>query len=546
MDFQNARPERVRSALFVDFDNMFISLKNQDETFARVFGENQESWLGWLENELGNPRLGYRPKDDGKDKPPAEGEGGFSRKILVRRCYLNPKSFADFRPYFIKSGFEVVDCPQLTAQGKTSTDIHLVIDVLDTLYRSAQFDEFIILSGDADFTPLLLRLRMHDRRTVILSAGHASPAYKAACDHVIPTDTFISDALGIESREDDAAEPIHPGEIDAQNEALLQRMADRVFEEADDPAGIQASDLPGIYSRFPEFKQSSHWLGFRTLRRLTEQIVARREDLTIVEEDPWCVARVDANDTLAVPDAEGENDACEIDEDIRESIAGHVRKIVDGAKGVITLSTLANEIKSTFAGHLEGSEWFGAGDFKNFLRRLDLGGLKLSPIVPGYLYDPKRGDPSRMPFSMMGRGKKSRRDLFTEKHPHIAQLAWKIHQFTDVPYLMPEHYNLLFQEIAREVNERGYQLTRTSKTVRDRCVEKGAPVSRANVNDILIGLRNAGPRLTRGSVKPEKLAQIIHDRVLSLCKIAQLELKPEEARRVAEWITGRELPPESN
>ena len=42
---------------------------------------------------------------------------------------------------------------------KTGTDIHMVMDVLDTLEHRTRFDEFIVLSGDADFTPVLLRLR---------------------------------------------------------------------------------------------------------------------------------------------------------------------------------------------------------------------------------------------------------------------------------------------------------------------------------------------------------------------------------------------------
>jgi hypothetical protein len=52
---------------------------------------------------------------------------------LIRRCYLNPQSFAKFRAFFILSAFEVIDCPPLTSRGKTSTDIHMVMDILDTL-----------------------------------------------------------------------------------------------------------------------------------------------------------------------------------------------------------------------------------------------------------------------------------------------------------------------------------------------------------------------------------------------------------------------------
>ena len=52
----------------------------------------------------------------------------------------------------MRGGFEIVDCPPLTAQLKNSSDIRIVMDVRDYLTHETYFDEFIILSGDADFT----------------------------------------------------------------------------------------------------------------------------------------------------------------------------------------------------------------------------------------------------------------------------------------------------------------------------------------------------------------------------------------------------------
>ena len=44
------------------------------------------------------------------------------------------------------------------------------------------FDEFIILSGDADFTPVLHRLRAHARRTVVFANDHTAQPYTAMSD----------------------------------------------------------------------------------------------------------------------------------------------------------------------------------------------------------------------------------------------------------------------------------------------------------------------------------------------------------------------------
>ena len=171
--------DEVYSALYVDFDNIFTRFLEIDPEAARAFGSAPYRWVRWIENHA--LRILY-------------GEG-VRRRILKRMCYLNPQRYQEFRNFFIRSAFQVVDCPPLTSRGKTSTDIHLVMDCMDDLSHSTKFDEFIILSGDADFTPLLIRLQEHARRTLVLSVGYSSPAYTAAASWRIREDWFLQQAL---------------------------------------------------------------------------------------------------------------------------------------------------------------------------------------------------------------------------------------------------------------------------------------------------------------------------------------------------------------
>ena len=71
-------------------------------------------------------------------------------------------------------------------------DLHPRLDILG---HPTRFDEVILLSADADYTPVMLRLRAHDRRTVIITSGPSARAFRAACDHVVGEDAFIDDAL---------------------------------------------------------------------------------------------------------------------------------------------------------------------------------------------------------------------------------------------------------------------------------------------------------------------------------------------------------------
>ena len=160
---------RLRCALFVDFDNVYIGLRRLDPEAAEAFAGSPAHWLTALENGI-------------------DGDGEFSRRFLVRACYLNPSVFSQFRPNFTRAGFSVVDCPSLTQQGKSSADINLVLDAVDALSAQTRYDEFVIMSADADFTPLALRCRAADRRVTIITASPSASAYRAVADTVVTAD----------------------------------------------------------------------------------------------------------------------------------------------------------------------------------------------------------------------------------------------------------------------------------------------------------------------------------------------------------------------
>ncbi|WP_196795380.1 NYN domain-containing protein [Sphingopyxis sp. MC1] len=167
----------TKSALLVDFDNIFSALWSLDHRIAIKFASEPADWL----QILANSNL-------------TEG----TRRWLFARCYLNPAGFVSnlgggaerlyfskFRPGFVRAGFEVVDCPAVSRGGKNAADIRIVIDALDLLCHRTRFDEFVIASGDSDFTPLLHRLRAEDRHVAVLSPGYLAAAYAAVATRII-------------------------------------------------------------------------------------------------------------------------------------------------------------------------------------------------------------------------------------------------------------------------------------------------------------------------------------------------------------------------
>lgn len=518
----NGSVQQLHTALFIDFDNIYLNLLDQDKQAAEKFAIEPGLWLDWLEQQL---PLDYRSM-------------GFSgRRILIRRCYMNPNSFARFRPHFIRSACEVIDCPPLTARGKTSTDIHLVMDALESLSHQTYFHEFIIFSGDADFTPLLINLRKHARYSVVMPVGLASPAYKASCDYIINTNTFIETVLGVGVEEE---EWVVKEENVQADKALLKKMAEQLHKSAM-VASIPGNDLPSIYKQFAEFKQSNHWLGFYSLKALTEAIVNLNDDLVIVEdEDSWLVTRKVFANWVYSEDKSKTTPLGARPQELRTRIAEFIRNLVADSPTPIVLSALAHGVQKKFTDPSLTNNYLGAMTFKNLLQQLDLGFLKVSNGAPGYIYDPNR---HHLPVNGQVEAPvvpPEPSDKFLAEYPEIAKLAKKIHKLTDMPYLTPQHYGLMFREIAREVNERGYQMTQTSRTVRDRCIERGAPIARSHVNFVLTGLNYVGHDLSsEDSQIPEVLGRMMLENTVNLCRAAQFELSDSEKKMVETWLTSK-------
>lgn len=177
----------MKSALFVDFDNVYSGLRKLDPAVAERFARQPMEWVKWLTDSLVLPE--HAPEDA-------------RRRLLVRRCYLNPQVYQRFRPSFNRTGFEIIDCPAMTSEGKTSTDIHMVLDIVELLQHETHYDEFIVFSADADFTPVLRKLRRWDRRTTVLAVGFPSAAYQASADLLIDQDEFVRSALGFQDEEE--------------------------------------------------------------------------------------------------------------------------------------------------------------------------------------------------------------------------------------------------------------------------------------------------------------------------------------------------------
>jgi len=252
------------SVIFVDFDNVFSALWAIDGGLAIRFASDPAQWL------TGLARL------DAVDGP---------RRWLVARCYMNPSGwvsapgeqndrlwFYKFRADFVRAGFEVVDCPTLTRGAKNAADIRIVIDALDLLEGRTRFAEYVFVSGDSDFTPLLYRLRAEDRRTAIVAPGRLSTAYSAVANQAFGFDRIgtLLGGTGLELTEaTDAAAAGAENHASAEMDAFAA-LVRRRYTEARAPLNMSALSSE-VVRNLPRAK-SSDWFGNGTFRKALDQL----------------------------------------------------------------------------------------------------------------------------------------------------------------------------------------------------------------------------------------------------------------------------------
>lgn len=271
----------VRCALYLDFDNVFSGLATVDPEAALRFAQDPETWMENLKT-FGLPL-------------------GAERRFLITRSYLNPQGsmllptaatpsnespgqervyFSKFRPFMTQSGLEVIDCPPLTNYAKNAADIRMVLDIIDVLEHPTSFDEIVLMSGDADFVPLLQRIRARDRRILIASSSQTARSYRVIADTFIDEHSLIglTNSPSVGGLSDDALEgteslPIPPGiprRFETAELATMRQNAMNITVEtlASSTTPVLLTELAHLLrNRMGEdLIRESNWFGARTMR----------------------------------------------------------------------------------------------------------------------------------------------------------------------------------------------------------------------------------------------------------------------------------------
>ncbi len=364
--------EPIAAALFVDFDNVYGSLHRLNADAGDAFATRPEEWLRYFE--------------EGRHDP-----AGRPRRVLLRRCYLNPAGilptngtgvrFERYRAAFANAAFSVADCPSLTKSGKSAADAVMIMDIMDALRHETRFSEFIIMSGDSDFAPVLLRLRTHDRRTTVVAQFDIVKAYRAAADQVVPHDRFIAQAMDLPERmaapEPEAKVETKPDELHA---AIVQGMRDLLAERG---GKIELARLGEDIRKRVVLPKGRKWPKFRAFltKWADPRLQLHGEGTAIFVVDPDHIPVETApepqpEETPPEPPPPEDPDVA-----LRKDILRTVRTILREAGHDIHLPRMSKAVRSRIPAIQEG-DWPDGGSLRQILEEYGAPAIGLKRVGP--------------------------------------------------------------------------------------------------------------------------------------------------------------------
>jgi len=143
-------------AVFIDFENIYISVRNRYET-----NPNFESIMEQCQ------RYG---------------------RITISRAYADWYRYPRVTNALYANAIEPMYVPTYhydREQGrmgrpiKNSVDMHLCIDLMKTLYAYGNIGTYVLITGDRDFIPLINAVRQQGKRTVVIGVAQATASHLA-------------------------------------------------------------------------------------------------------------------------------------------------------------------------------------------------------------------------------------------------------------------------------------------------------------------------------------------------------------------------------
>jgi hypothetical protein len=195
-------------------------------------------------------------------------------RVLVARSYADWGRFSRFKQTLLSANITMMELTSHGMQDKNRADIALVVDALELAFTRTYLDTFVIVSGDSDFTPMVLKMRELNKRVIgIGTRGSTSRLLIQACDEFMYYDSVIS-----------RPEPPRRGEqrmtATAAYKMLVEALEGLMREDPETP--LASIVKTAMLRKSPDFSEAD--LGHSSFARFLE--AAQEKSIVRLSRDP--------------------------------------------------------------------------------------------------------------------------------------------------------------------------------------------------------------------------------------------------------------------
>jgi uncharacterized LabA/DUF88 family protein len=190
-------------------------------------------------------------------------------KVAVQRAYADWRRYPQYVVPLAESSIDMIMAPAYGSSKKNATDIRLAIDALELVFTRPEIGTFILLSGDSDFSSLVVKLKEYGKYVIGVGIRESSSDLLVMnCDEYYSYNALA----GLVRTSDEEIVKRDPWEL--VTEALARMVkngdvmrADRLKQVMQDiDASFDEKDL-GM-SKFSKFVQEAAQRGLLALNRL--------------------------------------------------------------------------------------------------------------------------------------------------------------------------------------------------------------------------------------------------------------------------------------
>src|SRR5215207_4431958 len=115
--------------------------------------------------DFDNVTMGIR-SDLGKELRTLLGSDIIKGKVAVQRAYADWRRYPQYIVPLAESSIDMIMAPAYGSAKKNATDIRLAIDALELVFVRPEIGTFILLSGDSDFSSLVIKLKEYGKYVI--------------------------------------------------------------------------------------------------------------------------------------------------------------------------------------------------------------------------------------------------------------------------------------------------------------------------------------------------------------------------------------------